>query len=107
MERDTTIPVVTLIGADTITIERFHPYQEHGARVSDLLDGNVAYTIIGKADTTTIGAYELYIAQPIRQGTPGLQANRLVVDDTTPPVLTLNGKLIDTITANGSFYESG
>lgn len=108
MEKDTTTPVVTLIGADTIRIEKFQPYLEHGARVSDLFDGNVAYTITGKVDSTTIGTYELlYSATDSAENTGVAKRIVHVVEDTTPPVLTLNGKLIDTITASGSFYESG
>ena len=94
---DTTPPVITLIGADTITLEvGIDTYTEQGATVTD---NDPAYSesvsISGMADTNTVGTYMVYyIAPPGAAGIDPLTVTRTVnVQDTTPPVITTEGNI--------------
>jgi len=61
---DTTPPVITLNGADKITLEQGEKYQELGANADDDKDTNVKVTIKGEVDTSKIGTYTItYIAK--------------------------------------------
>jgi PKD repeat protein len=60
---DQTAPVVTLNGADTVTIHVNTSYTELGATAMDCVDGTLTPVVTGSPDTTTIGLYNvMYIA---------------------------------------------
>ena len=56
---DTTPPTISLNGASEITLNQGESYSEAGAVATDNIDGNLAVTIIGSVDTSTIGDYTL------------------------------------------------
>ena len=57
---DTTVPVITLVGADPQVIEVGSPYVELGATASDNYDGDITGSIVIDAtavDTAVVGSY--------------------------------------------------
>ena len=57
---DTTVPVITLVGANPQTIEAGSPYVELGATALDNYDGDLTGSIVIDAtgvDTSTLGSY--------------------------------------------------
>ena len=58
---DTTIPVITLLGDATVTIEVGDTYTDAGATALDNYDGDITNDIVvsGSVDTTTVGVYTL------------------------------------------------
>ena len=111
---DTTPPVITLNGANPITLEAgIDTYTEDGASVTDDDPTYTGTASIGgdMVDANTVGAYIVtYDAPSDAAGNVPLQITRTVnVIDTTPPVITLNGANpitleagIDTYTEDGA-----
>ncbi len=58
---DTTLPVISLIGASEITLEVGTAYTDTGATASDNYDGDISASIIttGTVDVNTVGEYTL------------------------------------------------
>jgi len=54
---DTTAPVITLNGKDTVYLKQFESYVEANATAMDNQDGIVKVTISGTVDTETVGSY--------------------------------------------------
>jgi hypothetical protein len=90
---DNSMPVITLNGPNTITLEcGVDSYTELGAEAVDDTDPNIAVVIGGDTvDTSTCGTYSvIYSAKDSSCNLA--QAVRIVeVRDTTAPVITLNG----------------
>lgn len=57
---DLTKPVITLNGATTVNVMRFHSYEDAGATVADNYDVQVSVTVNEDAvDTSTVGSYSV------------------------------------------------
>lgn len=58
---DTTAPVIALVGADTLTLDKGTPYVELGATAQDAEDGDITSLIVttGTVDTGLIGTYTI------------------------------------------------
>ena len=56
---DTTVPVITLLGEDPVTIEVGDTYLDAGATATDTYDGDITSSIVATAtvDTTIVGIY--------------------------------------------------
>jgi len=101
---DTTIPVITLEGSATVTIEAGSTYEDLGVTITDnaLVVGNA--TVSNTVDTSVLGTYTITYDYTDPSGNAAAQVSRTVeVIDTTPPAITLNGDDEITIQA-GSFY---
>lgn len=93
---DTTAPVITLNGADPVTIElNIDTYVETGANATDDIDGDIsASVVIGGdiVDESTLGTYIVTYDVSDSAGNNASQVTRTVnVVDTTAPVITLTG----------------
>jgi hypothetical protein len=85
---DTTIPVITLNGANPLTIEVHTDYIEPGAVVTDNYDTGLTATITGTVDKDTVGTYTLYYNAVDSNGNHAAQVTRTVnVVDTTRPII--------------------
>ena len=108
---DTTIPVVTLIGANPQTIEVGSPYTELGATASDNYDGDITGSIVIDAsavDTSVVGSYSVTYDVADSNGNNAVQVTRTVeVVDTTIPVITLIGANPQTIEVGSPYTELG
>jgi hypothetical protein len=103
---DTTAPVVTLSGASTITIECGDTYNELNAAANDACDGVLPVTIGG--DTVNIhspGSYTILYSATDSSGNTGTNTRTVVVEDTTAPVVTLNGSSPVTVGLSSTYIE--
>jgi len=93
VEDDIVIPVVTLNGNATVYLEYGAIYTDLGAEFSDNLD-LVGTVIVGgdTVDTSALGTYVVTYQATDSSGNVSLQIERnVIVQDTTSPVITLNG----------------
>ncbi len=91
---DTTIPVITLTGEETVTHEAATAYTDAGADWTDTVDGNGTLTASGTVDVNTLGTYVLTYDYTDAAGNAAVQVSRTVhVVDTTAPVITLTGEV--------------
>ncbi len=89
---DTTIPVITLIGANPQTIELGNGYSELGANASDNYDGIISGGIVINSSNfaDAVGTYTITYNVNDSSGNNATQRSRTVnVVDTTKPVITL------------------
>ena len=58
---DTTVPVITLLGSDPVTVEVGVAYTDAGATATDNYDGDLTTSIVvsGSVDVNTVGSYTL------------------------------------------------
>ncbi len=91
---DPTLPIITLEGEETLTLEAGTPFVDPGHSVTDrrgnTLPGDIIIT--GTVDHAALGTYELLYDYTSQDGTKSAPRMRRVVTvvDTTPPVITLN-----------------
>ena len=92
---DTGAPIITLKGKMVEILEAGEIFEDAGATAKDTGDGNVTVGIevTGKVDSSKPGLYEIFYNVTDSQGNAATQVVRgVVVQDTTEPVITLNGK---------------
>ncbi len=106
---DKTAPNITLIGLDTIYVEVHFPYTEPGATATDLADGIITNKIIiaGTVDTSTIGSYTITYQVTDNAGNIRIVYRKVIVRDTTKPVITLLGSAIMNMVRGTSFIDPG
>lgn len=81
---DTTVPVITLNGASTITLNVGDTYNELGATATDNYDGDITSSIVisGTVNTNIVGAYSVNYNVSDSSGNNATQVTRTVnVDD--------------------------
>ncbi len=101
---DTIPPVISLLGNNPQTIEQGAGYTELGATTND----NSTITINSANFTDTLGTYTIYYDSADISGNNAIQVNRtVIVSDTTPPVITLNGANPQTIELGDDYTELG
>ena len=107
---DTTIPVISLVGASDLTIQAGSEYIESGVSASDSLDGDIASLVIvaSNVNIDLPGEYTVSYNVKDSSGNYAVEVVRSVkVVDTVPPVLALNGANQVTIEAGGVYSELG
>lgn len=109
MNQSSVLPVITLIGSDTIEIEVRTTYTDDGATAFDAIDGDLTsnMTVQSNLDTDQPGIYFYRYDVSNSSGVNAVTRFRqvLVYADRTAPVLTLNGNLVDTIEVNTGAYQ--
>jgi predicted secreted Zn-dependent protease len=106
--RDTTPPVIVLLGDNPQLIECPSPYLELGATASDICDQALGAVVIDASavDTSTPGDYIVTYNISDASGNAAAQMTRTVrVQDTTSPVITLTGLAALTIECSVDFYS--
>jgi hypothetical protein len=107
---DTTGPIVSLNGSNSLTIEAGSSFAEAGANWTDVFDGSgMISTASGTVNTVLPGTYLLSYTKTDRSGNISNVALRtIVVQDTIAPNINLNGNLSMTIEAStGAFVDPG
>ena len=111
---DTTIPVITLVGDATVTIEVGTDYTDAGATAWDNYDGNITdnITIVNSVNTNVVGSYTVTYNISDTAGNAATQVTRIVsvdnmVDDNTAPVITLEGDATVTIEVGTNYTDAG
>ena len=106
---DTTIPVITLVGADPQVIEVGAAYVELGATALDNYDGDVSGSIVidsSAVNTAVVGSYVVTYDVDDSEGNSAVQVVRTVdVVDTTIPVITLVGADPQVIEVGSAYVE--
>jgi endoglucanase Acf2 len=80
---DTTAPVISLVGAASVTHEQGTPYSDPGASATDTVDGAVAVVTTGSVDDA-VGTYALTYTATDAAGNEAT-ATRTVVVEAPPP----------------------
>jgi len=110
---DTTPPVITLDGADTLNLTVGDTYNESGGTAEDIVDGSVAVAPSGSVNT---GVADTYIITYSATDVAGNEATttrdvivseEVIVPDTTAPVITLNGVNPMNLTVGDAYVEPG
>ena len=107
---DTTVPVITLLGDATATIEVGSIYTDAGATATDNYDGDITLSIVtvNPVDATTVGVYTLTYNVTDANGNVAVEVTRTVnVLDTTVPVITLLGDATATIEVGSIYTDAG
>lgn len=106
--QDTTAPEIALNGDSTIYLEVHDTWNDLGAIVTDNYDDDLSYDITGSVDTSTLGTYTLSYDAVDSSGNQADTVTRtIIVQDTTPPVITLNGDSTIYIEYGDSYEELG
>ena len=91
---DATIPVITLTGESSVTVEAATSYTDDGASAVDNIDGDVSSSIttVSNVDINVPGTYSVTYNVSDAAGNAATEVVRTVnVVDTTAPVITLSG----------------
>ena len=114
---DTTPPVITLVGASSLSLEIGDTYEELGATATDDTDGDISSDIVidsSAVDESSLGDYSVTYNVSDSAGNQAEEKTRIVsvVEtaspvDTTPPVITLKGDNPQTINVNTAYAEAG
>jgi len=110
MRRDTTPPVITLMGDSSVTLEAGTAYVEPGYTATDNLDGDITAGVVvtGLVEPTVLGTYTLKYNVSDLSGNPAVEKVRTItVVDTTPPAITLLGENPMTLEAGTPYVEPG
>ena len=107
---DTTLPVITLIGASNETIEVHSTYIDPGVYAVDNYDGDISnnVSVTNNVNINLIGTYTIVYNVTDTNGNNAIPVTRTVsVVDTTAPVITLIGVSYETIEVNTEYIEQG
>ena len=106
---DTTVPVITLTGEPTVTIEVGATYTEQGATATDNYDSALTVVVGGDAvNTAIVDTYTVTYNVSDSNGNAAVQVTITVsVVDTTVPVITLTGEPTVTIEVGATYTEQG
>jgi len=107
---DTTAPVITLVGANPVTLEVGTAYVEPGYTATDNYNGNITGSVIvtGSVNHMVLGSYVLHYNVTDSNGNPAVEKTRTVnVVDTTAPVITLAGANPMTLDVGTAYVEPG
>jgi len=82
---DTTPPMVTLNGANPLTVECHSVFTDPGATASDICAGSLSVTVSGSVNPNSPGAYSLTYSATDPSGNSNAVTRTVNVVDTTPP----------------------
>src|SRR5439155_12342514 len=103
---NTTLPVVTVLGNNPMTVECHMSFTDPGATVQDCA-GVASLTTNGTVNPDVLGSYILQYVATDPSGNSATNTRTVNIVDTTPPQLTLNGTNSLTIECHGMFTDPG
>ena len=107
---DTTVPVITLVGAATVSLEVGTTYTDAGATATDNYDGDISSAIstVNPEDSDTVGTYTVTYDVSDANGNAATTVTRTVdVVDTTVPVITLVGAATVSLEVGTTYTDAG
>ena len=109
---DTVPPEITLIGAQTVTVQVGDTYKDAGATATDNVDGDITdrIVVVNPVDTSIAGTYTVtYSVEDLAANRAS--ATRTVVvqpaQDTVPPEITLIGAATVTVQVGDTYTDAG
>lgn len=89
---DVVDPIINLLGGTTINVEYGTSFSDPGYTASDNYDPSVTVNVTGSVNDSVLGTYTLYYNATDSTGNTATQRTRtVIVEDTTKPVISLNG----------------
>jgi len=105
---ETEPPVITLNGANPMTVECATGFSDPGATATDNCTSGIMATASGSVNTSVTGTYTITYNATDAAGNPATPVTRTInVVDTTAPVITLNGADPMTVECPTSYSEPG
>mgnify|MGYP003340744852 FL=1 len=108
---DNTAPVISLVGDPVITVDEDTSFTDPGATATDNFDGNIDpanISVLSNLDINTPGNYIITYNTQDSAGNPAIPVERvIVVNDITPPDITLLGDNPLNINQNSPYNEAG
>jgi hypothetical protein len=107
---DVTIPVITLVGDENVSVELGTAYSEAGATATDNYDGDLTsfIRVTGTLDTDILGTYVFNYNVSDSSSNDAVTVTRTInVVDTTLPVITLTGANPQSIEIGTAYSELG
>ncbi|WP_199922496.1 DUF5011 domain-containing protein [Pseudoalteromonas piratica] len=105
--QDTTPPTISLNGDAELTIEVGSDYTELGATATDLVDGQVDVITEGMVNAFVLGEYTIIYTATDKAGNTATSTRKVLVVDTTPPTIILDGDAEITLEGGSSYEELG
>ena len=108
---DVTVPVITLLGDATVSLELGSTYTDAGATATDNIDGTITSSIVtvNTVDVNTVGTYSVTYNVSDAAGNSATQVTRTVTitADVTVPVITLVGDATVSLELGSSYTDAG
>jgi hypothetical protein len=105
---DTMAPIVSLVGADAMSVECRAPFADPGATAVDACQGLVPVLATGAVNSDQVGNYTLgYSAVDAAGNSAAVLSRSVNVTDTTQPVLTLAGSNPMVLECRSAFVDPG
>ena len=104
---DTTAPVITLNGETTMIVECHGTFTDPGATAADACAGTRDVTTSGTVNANLPSTYTITYTATDPSGNSSSATRTVLVQDTTPPVLTLNGSAELTLECHAQFVDPG
>jgi hypothetical protein len=106
---DTLRPQLTLLGASPMALECGDPFSDPGATANDQCAGNLTAQIAktGTVDNKTSGAYNLVYSVTDGRTAAVTASRQVMVSDTQPPTVTLNGSATVPVECGSTYTEQG
>jgi uncharacterized repeat protein (TIGR01451 family) len=101
---DTIAPVITLNGANPMTVECHTSFTDPGATANDSCAGSRPVTVTGTVNPNVPGTYTLTYSASDNSGHTTTVTRTVNVVDTTAPTLTLNGQTINLWPPNHGYH---
>ncbi len=105
--QDTTKPVITLTGSETVTIEAGSQYVDAGAVCVDNADGPITPTTSGSVNASAPGIYTISHSCIDNADNESSAVRTVTVQDTTKPVITLKGTKTIVLEVGASYVDDG
>jgi hypothetical protein len=103
---ETTPPIVTLVGQNTINHQQGTDFTDPGATASDETDASLTVSVAGSVDSAA-GSYTLTYSATDAAGNTGTATRTVIVADTLAPVITLVGDSLVSLSLNETYTEAG
>ena len=104
---DTTPPIITLKGCDTLKIEAGSNFIDSGATAIDDVDGDVNVVVDGTVNSKKVGTYTIVYSSTDSSGNKATKKRVVKVVDTTSPTIALKGASLLSIEQDVKFNDPG
>ena len=106
---DQTAPTITILGGNQITIEAGSSYIDAGATATDNYNNDVTadITVTNTVDPNIIGSYTVTYTVSDASGNQATAVRTVIVEDSTPPSITLVGSNPVSVEAGSSYSDAG